>query len=107
MVIQRAVNYNSKLVKLCLLLIIMEREKAEKIIIELSGKANGQLKELKEELKAKSKEEVIHSALKLMNNLNDEIRSGSEIIIKNKKKKTVKRLTLSGAGLIANDESKN
>lgn len=85
----------------------MEREKAEKIIIELSGKANGQLEELKDELKAKSKEEVVHSALKLINNLNDEIRSGSEIIIKNEKENTEKRLTMSGAELIKNDEPKN
>ena len=85
----------------------MEREKAEKIIIELSGKANGQLKKLQEELKAKSKEEVVNSALQLINNLNDEIKSGSEIIISNKKKNTVKKLTLSGAEIVNNDESKD
>ena len=78
----------------------MERDKAEEIIIQLSGKANGQLKKLQEELKAKSKEEVVNSALQLINNLNKEIKSGSEIFIKNDKDKTLKRLTLSGATIV-------
>lgn len=55
-----------------------------KITIELGAKANQQLKELQNDLKASSGALVVEDSLKLMKTLKNEVKSGSEIIIENK-----------------------
>jgi len=69
-----------------------KQKKGEKIVLELSNKADNQLEKLREDLKAESKEEVVVSSLRLMKELTDEIlKCGSEIIIENRSGKNYPR----------------
>ena len=63
----------------------MKKKNDKRIILELSDKANQQLKELKIDLNAFSGAHVVSQSLKLMSKLNKEHKCGSEIIIKNPK----------------------